>query len=181
MRLHSGPLEVSAPIDAAPLLAAAGLSAEDLAGPPPRLASAGLPFAYLMVRPGSIDRVRPDLARLRALPGGATGVSVFEVAGNPAEELAVRARVLADDVGRGPGDRLWPRSASRRSWLLPESLPEQGDTRYVIRQGEQIGRPSRLECEVSVRAGAAVRSSVRGRSVLVSTGRIAVPSMEQIA
>jgi trans-2,3-dihydro-3-hydroxyanthranilate isomerase len=180
VRLHSGPLEVSAPIDAEPLLAAVGLTTGDLAGPPPRLASAGLPFAYLMVRPGAIERARPDHTRLTALPAGATGVSVFEVSGDPAKELSVRARVLAADVGEDPA------TGSAALGLAPflaasDLVPAEGETRYVIRQGEQIGRPSRLECEVTVQAGAAVRASVRGRSVLVSTGRITVPSREQIA
>jgi trans-2,3-dihydro-3-hydroxyanthranilate isomerase len=180
VRLHSGPLEVSEPIDPEPLLAATGLAAADLAGPPPRLASAGLPFAYLMVQPGAIDQVRPDFAPLSALPAGATGVSVFEVAGEPVEGLAVRARVLAADVGEDPA------TGSAALGLAPYFagsgvVPADGEFRYQMRQGEQIGRPSRLECDMTVQAGAAVRASVRGRSVLVSTGRIAVPSMEQIA
>jgi trans-2,3-dihydro-3-hydroxyanthranilate isomerase len=172
--LHSGPLEVSAPIDPEPLLAAVGLSTSDLAGPPPRLASAGLPFAYLMVRPGAIERARPDHTRLNALPAGTTGVSVFEISGEPSDALAVRARVLAADIGEDPA------TGSAALGLAPyltasELVSPDGESRYVIRQGEQMGRPSRLECEVTVRAGAAVHASVRGRSVLVSTGRIAIP------
>ena len=133
-----------------------------------------------MVRPGAIERARPDHTRLTALPAGATGVSVFEVSGDPAKELSVRARVLAADVGEDPA------TGSAALGLAPflaasDLVPAEGETRYVIRQGEQIGRPSRLECEVTVQAGAAVRASVRGRSVLVSTGRITVPSREQIA
>jgi trans-2,3-dihydro-3-hydroxyanthranilate isomerase len=174
VQLHSGPLEVSAPIDSDPLLAAVGLSAQDLAGSPPRLASAGLPFAYLMVRPGAIERARPDHTRLGALPEGATGVSVFEVSDEP-DELSIRARVLAADVGEDPA------TGSAALGLAPYLavsglVPAEGARRYVIRQGEQIGRPSRLECEVTALAGAAVSATVRGRSVLVSTGRIAVPS-----
>ena len=174
VQLHSGPLEVSAPTDAEPLLAAVGLDAQDLAGPPPRLASAGLPFAYLMVRPGAIDRARPDHTRLSALPDSATGVSVFEVSGAPAEGLGIRARVLAADIGEDPA------TGSAALGLAPYLavsglVPAEGSCRYVIRQGEQMGRPSRLECEVTTQAGAAVSATVRGRSVLVSTGRIAIP------
>jgi trans-2,3-dihydro-3-hydroxyanthranilate isomerase len=178
VQLHSGPLEVSAPIDADPLLAAVGLSAQDLADFPPRLASAGLPFAYLMVQPGAIERAKPDHTRLNALPDGATGVSVFEVSGDTrgaADELGIRARVLAADVGEDPATG--SAALGLAPYLAASGLvPAEGARRYVIRQGEQIGRPSRLECEVTVRAGAAVSATVRGRSVLVSTGRIAVPS-----
>jgi trans-2,3-dihydro-3-hydroxyanthranilate isomerase len=176
VRLHSGPLEVSAPIEAEPLLAAVHLTAADLAGPPPRVASAGLPFAYLAVRPGAIERARPDLSRLVAgLPIGATGLSLFEVTGAPAAGLKVRARVLADDVGEDPATG--SAALGLAPYLAASGLvPSDGECGYVIRQGEQIGRPSRLECEVSVQAGAAVRASVRGRSVLVSTGHIAIPA-----
>ena len=174
VRLHSGPLDVSAPIDAEPLLAAVGLDTSDLAGPPPRLASAGLPFAYLMVAPGAIERARPDHTRLAALPAGATGVSVFEVSHQSSDELAIRARVLAADIGEDPA------TGSAALGLAPylaasDLVSPDGESRYVISQGEQIGRPSRLECEVTVQAGAAIRASVRGRAILVSTGRIAIP------
>jgi trans-2,3-dihydro-3-hydroxyanthranilate isomerase len=180
VRLHSGPLEVSAPIDVAQLVAAAGLDVADLAEPPPRVASAGLPFAYLMVRPGVIDRARPDFARLAALPAGATGVSVFEVSGDGPEGLAIRARVLAAGVGEDPATG--SAALGLAPYLAASGLvPADGRSRYVIRQGEQIGRPSRLDCEMIVQAGSAVHSSVRGRSVLVSTGRITVPSTGQIA
>lgn len=172
VRLHSGPLKVSEPIDNEPLLAAVGLGAGDLAGPPPRLASAGLPFAYLMVRPGAIERVRPDYSCLDRLPVTATGVSVFEVGDSP-DGLLIRARVLAAGVGEDPATG--SAALGLAPYLAASDLVPDGESRYVIRQGEQIGRPSRLECEMTVRAGAAVSASVRGRSVLVSTGRIAVP------
>jgi trans-2,3-dihydro-3-hydroxyanthranilate isomerase len=180
VRLHSGPLEVSAPIDQMPLLAATGLSADDLAGPPPRLASAGLPFAYLVVRPGTIERIRPNMSQVGELPGGPAGISVFELANARAGALEIRARVLAAGVGEDPA------TGSAALGLAPYLavsglVPADGESRYEIRQGEQIGRPSRLDCEASVQAGVAVRASVRGRSVLVSTGRIAVPPEKQKA
>lgn len=179
VRLHSGPLEVSAPIDIEHLVAAVGLAAADLAGPPPRLASAGLPFAYLMVRPGALERARPDYARLCDLPAGATGVSVFEVSDGPPAGLAIRARVLTADVGEDPA------TGSAALGLAPYLavsglVPADGETPYLIRQGEQAGRPSRLDCAVTVQAGTAVRASVRGRAVLVSAGCIAVPPAGQI-
>jgi trans-2,3-dihydro-3-hydroxyanthranilate isomerase len=174
VRLHSGPLSVSDPLDPAPLLAAVGLGADDLAGAPPRTASAGLPFAYVQVRPGAIGRARPDPSRLADLPGPGIGVSVFEIAPGTAQPLDIRARVLAADIGEDPA------TGSAALGLAPflaasGLLPGDGESGYVIRQGEQIGRPSRLVCNASVKDGAAVSAWVRGTAVLVSTGQVAVP------
>ena len=58
------------------LAAAVGLSAADTTGLPSDVAGCGLPFAYLSVAPGMVDRAAPDQAALDAL-GVGEGVSVL--------------------------------------------------------------------------------------------------------
>ncbi len=94
----TGPVpEVSGPVDAAPLLAAVGLDPDDLAGVP-RLSGTGIAFAYLPVRADALARVQADLDALGGL-ADVTGVFVFALAAGQGGRLAVRARMLAADIG----------------------------------------------------------------------------------
>ncbi|MBX6333606.1 MAG: PhzF family phenazine biosynthesis protein, partial [Gemmatimonadaceae bacterium] len=51
----------------------------------------------------------------------------------------------------------------------------EGTLRWVMEQGGEMGRPSRLEIEVDKAAGEVTAVRVGGESVLVSEGAIAVP------
>lgn len=54
--------------------------------------------------------------------------------------------------------------------LLPE-----GHTDYVVDQGAEVGRPSRLVCGCDVRSGRAVATSVGGSVVAVARGEVRPP------
>jgi trans-2,3-dihydro-3-hydroxyanthranilate isomerase len=54
-------------------------------------------------------------------------------------------------------------------------LPGDGEAAFSVAQGEELGRPSRLDVTVSARAGAAVRAAVGGQVVAVSSGEMVVP------
>jgi trans-2,3-dihydro-3-hydroxyanthranilate isomerase len=101
VELTGGDPYVSEPVDAAPLLAAVGLSGTDLAGPPPRFAGTGLTFGILTVRPDSLGRCAPDLPRLAGLrppayEGDVGGLAVVAWDETP---TSVRARVFPAGVG----------------------------------------------------------------------------------
>ncbi len=61
-------------------------------------------------------------------------------------------------------------------WLGLRAATGDGTRRYVIAQGVEMGRPSRLEIEVEKRAGAVASVRVGGNAVLVSEGTIEVPA-----
>ena len=67
VRLTGGQPRVGQAVDAVAALAAVGLAASDLAGPPTRVAGTGLDFCYLLVRPDAVVRCVPDVS------GAATG------------------------------------------------------------------------------------------------------------
>lgn len=48
--------------------------------------------------------------------------------------------------------------------------PGDGDHRLVIEQGYEMGRPSQITLELSVRGGALVSARIGGSAVLVSEG-----------
>jgi trans-2,3-dihydro-3-hydroxyanthranilate isomerase len=150
-----------------PLLRAVGLSSRDVIGVEPRLCGTGLEFSYLLVRSEALARCDPDPAALRSLPGA--GVSVFAWDG----EIA-RARVFAGGVGVTEDPATGSAALGLGVYLVVSGLLPDGG-RYTVRQGVEMGRPSRLDGAVVASAGAAVSVQVTGGVVPIATGQIRVP------
>jgi len=126
----------------AELAAAVGLSAADTTGLPADVAGCGLPFAYLSVAPGMVDRAVPDQRALDAL-GVGEGVSVLSW---DAEASTAYARVFAGDLRWGEDPATGSAALGTGVWLVKSGLlAAEGPSSYVVRQGEKMGRPSVLE------------------------------------
>jgi trans-2,3-dihydro-3-hydroxyanthranilate isomerase len=54
-----------------------------------------------------------------------------------------------------------------------EVLAPQGSSAFMVRQGREVGRPSRLDVAVVAENGVATRTSVRGGVVAVARGELA--------
>jgi len=54
-------------------------------------------------------------------------------------------------------------------------IPSEATTAYTVRQGIEMGRPSRLDCTVTTVGGAVTEATVRGSVHRVATGEIEVP------
>ncbi|MFL6138529.1 MAG: PhzF family phenazine biosynthesis protein [Frankiaceae bacterium] len=167
---------VGAVLPAAAVAATAGLAEGDVVdGVPARLAGTGHDFAYLLVRDGALDRIgagRVDAGRLAQL--GVTGglsLSTWD----PATRTA-RSRVFplgmdgAEDAATGSAAL-----GLGAAWVAAGLLAADGESAYTVLQGERIGRPSRLECTVTARAGRAVQCRVAGMVAPVASGEITVP------
>ena len=164
--LAGGAPTLSEPIDPAPLIEALGLTAAALAGPQPRWAGVGIDWAFLAVRREALAQVRLDTARVAAL--GGTGIALVHWDGT-----AARARVFPGGVGI-PEDPATGSAALALGVFLAASL-EDGEHRFTVEQGHEMGRPGTLTCTVTVASGVATSTSVAGQVVPVSTGEIAVP------
>jgi trans-2,3-dihydro-3-hydroxyanthranilate isomerase len=166
--LTGGSPSVGPELDPAPLLAAVGLAAADLAGPPPRSAGCGISFPYLSVAPDAVARALPG----PAVPG-VSDVDVF--AWDPATRTA-HARVFAVGLGVPEDPATGSAALGLGVWLVASGLlPGDGDSHYTVRQGAELHRPSTLECTVSAVDGAATSATVTGAVVAVARGEIAVP------
>lgn len=165
--LTGGAPTCSDPLDPDPLLRAVGLTGRDLIGVEPRSCGTGLEFAYLLVRSDALARCGPDVAALRALSGA--GVCVFAWDGERAS-----ARVFAGGVGVPEDPATGSAALGLGVYLVATGLLPDGGP-YTVRQGVEMGRPSRLDCAVTASAGAAVSVQVTGSVVPVATGRIRVP------
>jgi trans-2,3-dihydro-3-hydroxyanthranilate isomerase len=155
------------------LASAMGLSPSDVAGVPAHLAGCGLPFTYLAVQPGAVDRAVPDKAALDGL-GVGEGVSVLSW---DADSATAYARVFAGDLFWDEDPATGSAALGTGVWLVATGLlPADGTSNYVVRQGEKIGRPSVLTCTVTAAGGTASSATVQGTVVPIAAGRIRVPS-----
>ena len=148
-------------------LRAVGLSHKDLIGVEPRSCGTGLEFLFLLVRAGAVARCEPDPAALRSL--GGAGLSVFSWDGEQAH-----ARVFAGGVGVAEDPATGSAALGLGVYLVATGLLEDGGP-YVVHQGAELGRPSRLDCAVVASGGAAASATVTGAVVPVAAGRIRVP------
>lgn len=173
--LTGGEPVVSDAVDPAPLLAAVGLEARDLAGAEPRWAGTGIDWAYLHVTDDAVVRSRPDLGRLTELSAGGpnrTGIAVL--AWNDGQ---AHARVFAGGFGVPEDPATGSAALGMGAWLVAAGLlSADGESTYAIAQGLEMGRPSRLVCTVIAAAGQAIECRVSGRVAPVAHGQIAVPN-----
>jgi trans-2,3-dihydro-3-hydroxyanthranilate isomerase len=139
--LTGGPPYLGEPLDAAPVLAAVGLEAADLVGEPVRWAGMGISFGYLHVHPDAVAKATAQMSLLRGLSAG-VGVSVFSYADGVAH-----TRVFAGDIEEDPATG--SAALGLGVWLAANGHVEaDGESSYVVDQGLEMGRPSRLACVV---------------------------------
>jgi len=151
---------------------AMGLSADDVAGVPAHMAGCGLPFTYLAVHPGAVDRAIPDKGALDGL-GVGEGVSVLSW---DAATATAYARVFAGDLHWDEDPATGSAALGTGVWLVGTGLlGADGTSSYVVRQGEKLGRPSVLTCTVTASGGRASSATVQGAVVPIASGRIRVP------
>lgn len=163
---------------AASMLADLGLAMTDLAGAV-WVAGCGLTFAHVPVVPDAVRRAHVSVTPLsRYVPAIETrdpfeGINLFSVAG-AAPALEVRSRVFLPGLAV-PEDPATGSAAAGLGMALVASgtLPEGGT--YEIRQGLEMGRPSRLHGRVEAVGGRASLCHVAGGVQPVASGDIAVP------
>lgn len=158
---------------AGPLLAV-GLTEADLVGLPTVVAGTGLRFCYLFVRPGSLARADPDLRLLRQLRP--LGPDLGGVAVIGWHDGAARARVFTDDISAAEDPATGSAALGLAVVLVAQGLlPAEGESRFTVSQGVELGRPSVLHCRVEARGGRAVDCRVGGRVEPVASGTMVAP------
>ncbi len=170
--LTGGPAQVGEALDRDEAAAWLGLAREDLLDIPPGIAGTGLAFGYVYVKGEA-------LGRARLVGGNGLGVDqVYVVAWPPPGEADdVRARMFATDIGV-PED---PATGSAALGLAVHALSVgllmgEGTSRFVVRQGVEMGRPSTLVVEVDAQGGQTIAARVSGNVVAISSGEVAIPS-----
>lgn len=129
-------------LDAADILARAGLTAQD-ADPalPVQVVSTGAPQVLAPVRPEALARARPDYDAIEALLDRFDALVLYLAVCDPAARTA-RARAFAHTVAMGED----PATGSAAGPLMAYLHARTGIGRLEIDQGVEMGRPSRLSC-----------------------------------
>ncbi|HEU4632056.1 MAG TPA: PhzF family phenazine biosynthesis protein [Gemmatimonadaceae bacterium] len=171
------PTETAPAADPAAIAEVLSLAPGDLLGGDyaPRVASCGLPFLLVPVRDREAvrrARVRLDVweGALRGTTGSEVMVFALDAAGPRAD---VRARVFVPGLSV-PEDPATGSACAALAGYLAARTPRDGTVRWVVEQGVEMGRPSRLELEADKAGGAVTGVRVGGRSVLVCEGTIEI-------
>jgi trans-2,3-dihydro-3-hydroxyanthranilate isomerase len=174
VELTGGTPSAGPPLSAAPFLAALGLSLPDAGAAPPRQCSTGLPQVFVEVASDeAVRRAVPDFAALRGLSEGAGDTVVFAW---DAASRTSHARVFASVVGFVEDPATGSAATGFGAWLAASGyVPGDAEMSYVVLQGAEVGRPSRLDGTVVTRGGVAVECRVSGHVVPVASGTIRVP------
>ncbi|MGZ8414274.1 MAG: PhzF family phenazine biosynthesis protein [Gemmatirosa sp.] len=146
----------------------------------PRTASCGLPF--VLVPLASHDAVRRARVRHeaweRALPPDAWSRELMVFAmGAPDEATAragvdVHARVFVPGLSVPEDPATGSANAALAGYLAARTPRLDGTLRWVVAQGIEMGRPSRLELEADKRGGEITAVRVGGSAVVVSDGTL---------
>ncbi len=159
------------------LLADHGLGPGDLAGDA-WVAGAGLDFVHVPVTEEALPRARLGTRPLPSYDGWPEvrdrldGVNLVALV--PGDPVEVHSRVFVPGL-LGAEDAATGSAAAGLGMVLAASglLPEGG--RYEVRQGLEMGRPSRLSGHVEAAGGAPTACRVAGRVHPIARGTVAVP------
>jgi len=170
-RVCGGAPQVGPPLCAAQLTRAVGLDPGEVdAAVPAGVASAGVPYAFLAVRPAAVARSAVDAPALRAAAPQAGGVVV--VAFDP-QTRSAHLRMFAPELGVVEDPATGSAALALAVFLVDRGvLPREGPAAFTVAQGGEIGRQSRLVVAVEAHGGAAGRTSVQGGVAAVARGEL---------
>jgi trans-2,3-dihydro-3-hydroxyanthranilate isomerase len=178
-RLTASARELGAPVRLPRLLEAAGLAEEQLLAPA-RAASCGLGFVYARVDRAAVLASHPVAGGWSAPSTGTAdplgGLCVYAVEEGDDGGLDVLARVYCPEVGV-PEDPATGSAAAGLGLVLVAdgAAAADGSTAYVVAQGAQVGRPSRLQCAVEAVDGTGRVVHVGGGVQPVAHGTLVRP------
>ena len=137
----------------------------------PSVYSAGVIYYLVPVKNAAVlRRAKPQQrAWPEVFPLGHSAVYVFTETPEEAEnDLA--ARMFAPGMGLGED----PATGSAAAALIGELAPHAGDgqTEYVLRQGVEMGRPSRIAIQIRKRGEILTHGGIGGHAVIVGQGSL---------
>ena len=154
--------------------AALGLTAGQIgcgAHRPAIASAAGNDFIFAPLRDlAALAQARPRGAEFEALTRDVPDVYAYAPEGD-----GFRARMFAPAIGVPEDPATGSASATLPALLLAAGALTEGENRIALRQGVEMGRPSRIGLTVLVAHGAISGVRISGRAAKVAEGRIATP------
>ena len=141
----------------------------------PRSFSCGVPFLFVTVRDlAALGQARPNTELWDRNLGDYEAREIYVVT-EDAQDADVRARMFAPSMGIVEDPATGSAASALAGYLAPSRAPD-GVLRWTVHQGVEMGRPSVLQVEADVKAGAIAAVRVGGRSVMVSEGVMKLPA-----
>jgi len=158
------------------------LEANDLAfgSNGPQAISCGLPFLLVPMRDVAAvrrARVRMELWEATLKSYWAPEVLIFaaDPDGGPSH---FRARMFAPGLSVPEDPATGSAAACLGGYLAARAADKDGTLKWTVDQGVEMGRPSRLDVEADVAAGAVTAIRVGGSTVIVTEGEMRLPGVE---
>lgn len=140
----------------------------------PRRCGAGVDFLYVKTSLDQVKRAKVDSAAWGAL-GIEEVVGVYLYAeGGEAADAAYHVRMFAPDAGVFEDPATGSAAAGLPAQIVRSQSVPDGVHRWVIEQGFEMGRPSRIIASVEVDGGAVASVRIGGNAVFVQKGQIFV-------
>ncbi|MEL7485847.1 MAG: PhzF family phenazine biosynthesis protein [Pseudomonadota bacterium] len=162
--------------DPAGIEAALGLGegAIDRAAHRPRMISAGVEYLYAKASLDAVRNANLDVAAFRALGLDNTIGLYLYADGGDLPGSAFHARMFAPDAGIPEDPATGSAAAAFPGQIaLSETLPD-GEHVWIVEQGFELGRPSRIRVSVEIENAAPRRVRIGGGVVPVQRGEIEV-------
>jgi trans-2,3-dihydro-3-hydroxyanthranilate isomerase len=156
--------------DIALLAGALGLDKRDIGFDQhvPSVFSAGVGFTFLPVSNlETMGRISIDTAQMKA--AGNPSVFAYSRQG-PESGHDFRARMFAPSMGIVEDPATGGAVAAFAGAIMRFERPGDGEHRLVVEQGYEMGRPSQITLELTVKEGALVSARIGGTAVTVSEG-----------
>lgn len=156
--------------------AALGLpkGAVDVGAHAPRVIGAGVNFVYAKAPLDAVRGAKMNSAAWEALRLDETVGVLLYAEGGEANDATYHVRMFAPDAGVSEDPATGSAACALPGQIALSQKLGDGVHRWVIEQGFELGRPSRIEVEFSAAGGKATRVRVGGSAVLVAKGEIFV-------
>jgi len=144
-------------------------------GHQPGIWQGGPAFLFVPIRdPASLAAARPvEPCWSQAVVPGIVGAYLYTP-----DRGGYRARMFAPTAGIPEDPATGSASAILAGPLLASGVLSRGENRIALRQGIEMGRPSRIGLTAIVRDGALTEIRISGRAAKVAEGRITIPEVE---
>lgn len=136
--------------------------------------SAGVVFTYIPVRDlKPLSRCKPDLGLFDSVFGAGGPGKVYIYCRKTLEAAnAFHARMFAPGLGIPEDPATGSAAAAFAGLLARHGHLGDGDHRIRIEQGMEMGRPSVIELDMTVRRGALAAAGIGGEALIVSEGTL---------
>lgn len=167
------PAEAGQPPDARRIAGTLGIEPEEVGCGVyrPAVYSAGVPYYLVPVRDAAVlKRVRPERRGWSEVyPEGHNSVYVFtETPGERGNRFA--ARMFSPGMGLGEDPATGSAAAALIGLLAKYANP--GQTEFVLRQGDEMGRPSRITVQFRKEGDELTHGGIGGEAVIIGEGTL---------